>query len=614
MRTDGYAPIEDYAVIGDGRTAALVASDGSIDWLCVPNFDSASVFGALLDADRGGRFELRPAIPFTSTRRYLPSTNVLETTFVTDSGSLRVVDALTLPDGRLAPMRELVRSIEGLSGSVPMSWRFSPRFEYGAAEPRREWRGGVPVATSHAVALGVVSWDAGRPAWGEDGAAAEFELRAGSRAGLVLASAVAEPLVFPSREAVERRMADTVKFWRRWTADRQYSGPWADSVLRSALTLKLLVFAPSGASVAAPTTSLPEQIGGQRNWDYRYCWLRDATFTLLALMDAGYFDEAAAWRDWLLRAAAGSPSQVQIMYGLAGERVLPEAELEWLQGYDNSKPVRIGNDAYHQLQLDVYGEVMDALYQGRRGGLARSVESWSLQRALIKHLATVWQRPDQGLWEVRGAPQHFIYSKIMAWVAVDRTMRSAKEFHADHFVQQYRGLREQIHNEVCEKGYDRELGAFVQAYGSKLLDASALLIPVVGFLPADDPRVRSTVEQIEKRLLVDGLVLRYDSEKTDDGLPGGEGAFLACSFWLANNYVLLGRRADAREMFERLLSLRNDVGLLSEEYDPRTKRLVGNFPQAFSHVAVVGTAFNLSRTDTFDGRKPVSPQREHAEA
>jgi GH15 family glucan-1,4-alpha-glucosidase len=420
------------------------------------------------------------------------------------------------------------------------------------------------------------------------------------------------PSHLPPHEPVNPRKAlkDTEEYWKAWSSKGTYRGEWQSAVNRSLITLKALTYRPTGGIVAAATTSLPEQLGGQRNWDYRYCWLRDATFTLLALMDAGYFEEAAAWRDWLLRAAAGSPSQVQIMYGLGGERVLRENVIEWLPGYESAKPVRIGNAAYGQLQLDVYGEVMDALYQGRRGGLSRSLESWGLQRALIKHLATVWQRPDQGLWEVRGGPQHFTYSKVMAWVAVDRTIKSAEEFRSDHFVQQCRRLRQQIHDEVCEKGFDRQLGVFVQAYGSKLLDASALLIPVVGFLPADDPRVRSTVEQIEKRLVVDGLVLRYDSEKTDDGLPGGEGAFLACSFWLANNYVLLGRHADARKLFERLLSLSNDVGLLSEEYDPRAKRLVGNFPQAFSHVAVVGTAFNLARTDRFEERKPVREQRE----
>jgi len=334
--------------------------------------------------------------------------------------------------------------------------------------------------------------------------------------------------------------------------------------------------------------------------------------TLLALMDAGYYDEANAWREWLLRAAAGSPSQVQIMYGLAGERVLREAELEWLPGYENSKPVRIGNAAYGQLQLDVFGEVVDALYQRRRGNHGPGSSSWGLQRALINHLATIWQRPDQGMWEVRGGPQHFTYSKVMAWVAVDRAIKNADAFRAGEVVDEWRRLREQIHAEVCQRGFDPHLGAFVQAYGSKLVDASTLLIPVVGFLPADDPRVRGTIEQIEKRLLVDGLLLRYDSEKTDDGLPGGEGAFLACSFWLADDYILLGRHDDARRLFERLLALRNDVGLLAEEYDPRAKRQVGNFPQAFSHVALIDTAFNLGRVETVDGPKPAEQRQSHA--
>ena len=600
--------IEDYALIGDCETAALVSRTGSIDWLCWPRFDSGACFAALLGGPEHGRWLLAPRAPSpTVTRRYREHTLILETDFATPDGAVTIVDFMPLR----GHASDLARIVIGRRGRVEMHMELILRFYYGAFVP---WVTRLDDGRLRAVAgpdMVVLDTEVRTQGVGLT-TVANFVVSEGDFVPFVLTYS---PSHLPAHQPVNVRKAlnDTEKYWREWSASGTYQGEWADAVNRSLITLKALTFKPTGGIVAAPTTSLPEQLGGQRNWDYRYCWLRDATFTLLALMDAGYFDEAAAWRDWLLRAAAGSPSQVQIMYGLAGERVLRESDIEWLPGYENSKPVRVGNDAYGQLQLDVYGEVMDALHQGRRGGLSRSVESWSLQRALIKHLSTTWQRPDHGLWEVRGGPQHFTYSKVMAWVAVDRTIKAAEEFRTDHFVQQCRALRQRIHDEVCEKAFDSRQGAFVQAYGSKLLDASALLIPVVGFLPPDDPRVRSTVEQIEKRLIVDGLVLRYDSEKTDDGMPGGEGAFLACSFWLANNYVLFGRKADARTMFERLLSLRNDVGLLAEEYDPRTKRLVGNFPQAFSHVAVVGTAFNLGRTDTFEERKPVEPRRQRVE-
>ena len=600
--------IEDYALIGDCETAALVSRTGSIDWLCWPRFDSSACFAALLGEREHGRWQIAPRAPEPKvTRRYREHTLILETDFETPEGAVTVVDFMPLR----GHASDLARIVIGRRGKVEMHMELILRFYYGAFVP---WVTRLDDGRLRAIAgPDMVVLDTEVPTRGVGlTTVADFAVSAGDFVPFVLTYS---PSHLPPHQPVNARKAlnDTEKYWKEWSAKGKYQGEWAEAVNRSLITLKALTYQPTGGIVAAPTTSLPELLGGRRNWDYRYCWLRDATFSLLALMDAGYFDEAAAWRDWLLRAAAGSPSQVQIMYGLAGERVLREADLEWLPGYENSKPVRVGNGAYDQLQIDVYGEVMDALHQGRRGGLTRSIESWSLQRALIKHLANIWQQPDHGLWEVRGGPQHFTYSKVMAWVAVDRTIKAAEEFRSDHFVQQCRALREKIHAEVCEKGFDPQLGAFVQAYGSKLLDASTLLIPVVGFLPPDDPRVRSTVEQIEKRLVVDGFVLRYDSEKTDDGLPGGEGAFLACSFWLANNYVLLGRHADARNMFERLLSLRNDVGLLSEEYDPRTKRLVGNFPQAFSHVAVVGTAFNLGRTDTFSERKPVQLRRERVQ-
>jgi GH15 family glucan-1,4-alpha-glucosidase len=389
----------------------------------------------------------------------------------------------------------------------------------------------------------------------------------------------------------------TEAFWREWTAQVRPDGPWADAVVRSLITLKALTYAPTGGIVAAPTTSLPEDLGGSRNWDYRFCWLRDATLTLLALMNAGYFTEARSWRDWLLRAAAGAPAQLQIMYGLAGERRLFEAELPWLPGYEASQPVRIGNAAHAQLQLDVFGEVMDALHQARRGGLDLREEDWAFQRALLGHLATIWQEPDEGIWEVRGGPRHFTHSKVMAWVAFDRGIRAIEAAGADGPLEEWRAVRQAIHEDVCARGFDPELNSFVQFYGSRSLDASLLLLPEVGFLPPGDPRVLGTIAAIERELFQDGFVRRYDPAKTPDGVPGGEGVFLACSFWLADAYVLTGRMDDARRLFERLLALRNDVGLLSEEFDTHSGRLVGNFPQAFSHIALVNTAHNLARAE-----------------
>jgi len=416
------------------------------------------------------------------------------------------------------------------------------------------------------------------------------------------------PSHLPPPKSVEpkRALQVTQDFWEEWARVCSYRGQWRDPVMRSLLTLKSLTYRPTGGIVAAPTTSLPEELGGVRNWDYRYCWLRDATLTLLSLMDAGYYSEAEQWRDWLLRAAAGSADQVQIMYGLGGERFLREWDIPWLDGYENSKPVRIGNAAHGQLQIDVYGEVMDALHQARLGGIPESVDAWELQKALAAHLERIWDRPDQGIWETRGQPQHFTHSKVMAWVAIDRAVKSAELCKLDGPLDKWRALRDRIHADVCEKAFNRTMNAFVQSYGSNLADASVLLMSLVGFLPASDPRIRGTVECVEKHLLVDGFVLRYDSSATDDGLPAGEGAFLACSFWLADNYVLLGRRDDALRMFERLLSLRNDVGLLSEEYDPRVKRQVGNFPQAFSHIALLSTAFNLSHERDATAKKPAA--------
>ena len=596
--------IEDYALIGDCETAALVSNPGSIDWLCWPRFDSSACFAALLGDRNHGRWLIAPKHPKpTVRRRYREHTLILETDFETPEGAVTLIDFMPLR----GHASDLARIVVGRRGRVEMHTELILRFYYGAFVP---WVTRLDNGALRAVAgPDMVLNNTPVELEGKElTTVGEFVVNEGDFVPFVMTFM---PSHLPPRSPVNPRKAldDTERFWKEWSGRNRYQGYWKESVDRSLITLKALTYRPTGGIVAAPTTSLPEKLGGQRNWDYRYCWLRDATFTLLALMDAGYFEEATAWRDWLLRAAAGSPSQMQIMYGLGGERVLRENDIDWLPGYENSKPVRVGNAAYGQLQLDVYGEVMDALHQGRRGGVSRSLDWWGLEKALIKHLATVWQQPDQGMWEVRGGPQHFIYSKVMAWVAVDRAIKSAEDFGHDAVVPQWRALRDQIHAEVCEKGFDRQLGAFVQAYGSKLLDASALMIPVVGFLPPDDPRVKSTVAQIEKNLVVDGLVLRYDSKATDDGLPGGEGAFLACSFWLADNYVLQGRLPEARQLFERLLSLRNDVGLLAEEYDPRTKRQLGNFPQAFSHIALVDTAFNLGRVEVQDGMRPAEQRR-----
>jgi GH15 family glucan-1,4-alpha-glucosidase len=598
--------IEDYALIGDCETSALVSRTGSIDWLCWPRFDSSACFAALLGDRNHGRWLIAPKHPQpTIRRRYREHTLILETDFETPEGAVTLIDFMPLR----GHASDLARIVIGRRGRVEMHTELILRFYYGAFVP---WVTRLDNGALRAVAgPDMVLINTPVELEGKDlTTVGEFVVKEGDFVPFVMTFM---PSHLPPRSPVNPRKAldDTERFWREWSGRNKYRGDWEEAVDRSLITLKALTYRPTGGIVAAPTTSLPEQIGGQRNWDYRYCWLRDATFTLLALMDAGYFEEAAAWRDWLLRAAAGSPSQMQIMYGLGGERVLRENEIDWLPGFENSKPVRVGNAAYGQLQLDVYGEVMDALHQGRQGGVSRSLDWWGLQKALIKHLATVWEQPDQGMWEVRGGPQHFTYSKIMAWVAVDRAIKSAEDFGRDGVVEQWRALRDQIHAEVCEKGFDPQVGAFVQAYGSKLLDASALMIPVVGFLPPDDPRVRGTVEQIEKHLIVDGLVLRYDSQATDDGLPAGEGAFLACSFWLADNYVLQGRLQEARRLFERLLSLRNDVGLLAEEYDPRTKRQLGNFPQAFSHIALVNAAFNLGRVEEQDGKRPAEQRGAH---
>jgi GH15 family glucan-1,4-alpha-glucosidase len=581
--------IEDYAMLGDCESAALVSRTGSIDWLCWPRFDSGALFAALLGSPANGRWQIAPKAPDPRiTRRYRGETLILETDFETEQGAIRLTDLMPVRGGR----SDLVRIVTGLRGRVEMTSEIILRFAYGNVVP---WVSRMDDGRLRAIAgpdMIVVRSDVELRGVGRT-TVGEFSVAEGDRVAFVMSWGPSH-LPPPETEDPYTALETTERYWTDWASQCVYRGEWREAAIRSLLTLKALTYESTGGIVAAPTTSLPEQVGGIRNWDYRYCWLRDATLTLLALMNGGYFREAEAWRDWLVRAAAGSPSQVQIMYGLGGERFLWEWEVPWLDGYENSHPVRIGNAAHEQLQLDVFGEVMDALHQARVGGIPASHEAWHLQQALMAHLETIWTHPDQGIWETRGRPQHFTHSKVMAWVAVDRAVRSMEQFNLSGPAEEWRELRDRIHADVCANAYDPELGAFVQSYGSKLMDAGTLAIPLVGFLPPTDPRVIGTVAAIEKHLLVDGFVLRYDSAATDDGLPPGEGAFLACSFWLADNYALMGRHNDARRMFDRLLALRNDVGLLSEEYDQQLQRHVGNFPQGFSHVALLNSAYILT--------------------
>ncbi|HEX6010881.1 MAG TPA: glycoside hydrolase family 15 protein [Geminicoccaceae bacterium] len=582
--------IEDYALVGDCETAALVGRDGSIDWLCWPRFDSGACFAALLGGPEHGRWLLAPRDgEAAATRRYRPDTLVLETEFATGTGTVAVIDFMP----PRTSVSDLVRIVVGRRGRVAMRTELVLRFDYGSAVP---WVSRLEDGALRAIAgpdMTVLRTPA--PLRGEGlTTRGEFTVAEGETVPFTLTYAPSHQAA-PGAIDPSTALTETEAFWREWSSRCAAAGPWSEAVRRSLITLKALTYSPTGGIVAAPTTSLPEKLGGPRNWDYRFCWLRDATLTLLALMDAGYHAEARAWRDWLLRAVAGSPDQLQIMYGLAGERRLAEWEVPWLPGYEGSRPVRVGNAAHGQLQLDVFGEMMDALHHARGLDIPGDGAGWALARELLAYLERVWREPDEGIWEVRGGRRHFTYSKVMAWVAFDRAARSVEAFGLDGPVDHWRGLRDEIHAEVCEKGFDPELGSFVQAYGSRQLDASLLLLPEVGFLPPDDPRIAGTVAAIERRLVVDGLVLRYDTAQVSDGLPAGEGAFLACSFWLADAYVLMGRLKEARALFERLLALRNDVGLLAEEYDPHAGRQLGNFPQAFSHVGLVNTALNLSR-------------------
>jgi GH15 family glucan-1,4-alpha-glucosidase len=595
--------IEDYALIGDRKTAALVGRDGSIDWLCWPRFDSDACFAALLGSRDHGRWLIAPQGDASVTRRYRPDTLVLETHFETPDGAATLVDFMP----QACDQSTLVRFVIGTRGKVAMHTELILRFGYGDVVP---WVTRVETGALRAIAgPDMVVLHTPVHVRGKDmTTVGEFTISRGDTIPFVLTYSPSH-LPIPNPVDATGALAETETHWREWAAKCRPAGRWSDAVRRSMITLKALTYEPTGGIVAAPTTSLPEQIGGVRNWDYRYCWLRDATLTLLGAMHAGYYEEAQAWREWLLRAVAGSPDQLQIMYGIGGERRLTEWTVSWLPGYENSAPVRIGNAAHSQLQLDVFGEIMDTYHQARSGGLTSNNSGWEVQLAFADHLKKVWHEPDQGIWEMRGPPQHFTYSKVMAWVAYDRVIKSAETFGLDGPLDEWRKLREQICDEVCEHGYDKELGTFVQAFGSKQLDANLLLLPCVGFLPISDPRIERTIAAVENRLLRDGFVMRYSTEEVEDALPPGEGAFLACSFWLVDVYTLQGRLDDAERLFRRLVGLRNDLGLLSEEYDSHTQRLVGNFPQAFSHLALVNSAYNLTKT-----RKPVHhrAQDEHA--
>lgn len=582
--------IEDYALIGDCETAALVGRDGSIDWLCWPRFDSDACFAALLGSPDHGRWLISPTEPAKVTRQYRGDTLILETRFETASGTVLLLDFMPPRSG----YSNLVRLLIGERGRVSIRMELIVRFGYGAVVPwvHRQEDGTLRAIAGpdQAVLRAPVSVHGEGPK-----TVAEFSIAAGDSMPFNLSYAPSH-LPPPEPKDAQKVLRSTERFWNEWSGRaRIEEGERRGAVMRSLITLKALTYAPTGGIVAAPTTSLPETLGGLRNWDYRFCWLRDATLSLLALMNAGYYEEAGSWRDWLLRAVAGAPAQAQIMYSITGERRLTEWEIDWLPGYEGSKPVRIGNGAHGQIQIDVYGEVMDALYQAQLGGLASSADAWGLQQAFLAHLAEIWREPDRGIWESRKPERHFTFSKIMAWVAFDRGAKVAKEFGLVAPVDRWSEIAKEIHEDVCANGFDTELNSFVQSYGSKWLDGSLLLIPTTGFLPVDDQRVQGTIRAVESRLLVEGFVMRHDPAETETGLAHGEGAFLACSFWLADALVLAGREAEGQRVFERLLRLRNDVGLLSEEYDVPTKRLVGNFPQAFSHIALINTAHNLAR-------------------
>ena len=578
--------IEDYAMIGDCRTAALVARNGSIDWYCVPRFDSGACFAALLGTKDNGRWLIAPAAKkFTVTRGYRGDSLILETLFATRTGKVRVTDFM--PPG--APQSSIVRIVECVAGRVDMHTELSIRFDYGITIPwvtRRDRRTLTAVAGPH-----LMTFRTRADVRGENmHSVADFTLRKGEAMPFVLA--YGEPFG-PVPQSMDSFIAldETERYWQRWVSLCKVEGPWRTAIMRSLLTLKGLSYAPTGGIVAAVTTSLPEEIGSSRNWDYRYCWLRDATFTLLAFLNAGYTEEAAVWQQWLMRVIAGAPEQLQTMYTVMGEKRLDELELPHLAGYENSRPVRIGNAAFTQLQIDIYGEMADVIAQARKWGLPPPSRSAELRAVFLKHLEKNWRLPDEGIWEIRGAPQHFVHSKVMAWVAFDRASQAPDS--SPRQKAHWKKMARQIHADICKKGLDPRRGCFVQAYGSQQMDASLLLLPLVGFLPVSDKRIKATVREIEKRLIRKGTVCRYESQSGVDGLPPGEGAFLACSFWLADNYTLMGRRKEAVRLFTKLKRLANDVGLYAEEYDPDAGRMLGNFPQAFSHIALINTAVNL---------------------
>ena len=583
-------PIADYALIGDCSTSALVGRNGSIDWLCLPRFDSPACFAALLGTPENGRFLIAPQKPGKpATRHYRDGTLVLETLFKTAEGEVAVIDFM-IPG---AANNSVVRIVEGRKGAVAMRLELSIRFDYGVTIPwvthREGGNGVVAIAGPSMVVLRTPVALEGK----DLKTVAKFTVRKGERVPFVLTYGPSH-LPLPLSPDTEDALYSTESYWSAWSGRCKYDGPAAEMVKRSLLVLKALTFAPTGGIVAAPTASLPEALGGTRNWDYRYCWLRDAVITLFSFMGAGYAEEAQSWARWLHRSVAGSPQQLQIMYGIAGERRLDEYELPWLAGYQGASPVRIGNAAAGQLQLDVFGEVMAALHHARKTGLLDEIETWSVQRAILEHLETVWEQPDEGMWETRGGRRHFTFSKVMAWMAFDRGITDAEGYGFDAPLDRWRAARQRIHGLVWEQGFDKDRNTFLQSFGDPALDASLLMLPATGFIDANDPRMVGTVAAIEKELLVDGYVLRYHTGKVEDGLPEGEGAFLACSFWLASMLHQQGRTEEGLAMFERLVALCNDVGLLSEEYDPRAKRFTGNFPQAFSHVALVTTAMRMA--------------------
>jgi GH15 family glucan-1,4-alpha-glucosidase len=581
------AKIEDYALIGDCETAALVDNRGCIDWLCWPDFASEACFAALLGTDENGYWRMCPADgEWKTTRCYREHTLILETTFEHPDGKVRLIDFMPIRERH----SDVVRIVEGIEGKVPMRMELALRFDYGRTVP---WVTRIEDGQRAVAGPNLAMLHASVPVHGEElKTVADFTVSRGDRVWFTLTygvSFVADPDPIDAEQALK----DTENYWAPWASRLKFEGKYRDAVERSLITLKAMTFRPTGGVVAAMTTSLPEFTGGVRNWDYRYCWLRDTTFTLLALISGGYYDEAAAWQDWLLRALAGSPDQVQIMYGVKGERQLVEWEADWLQGYENSRPVRIGNAAAAQVQLDIYGEMLDCFFHAQQSMGVHAEEDFRALVLLLEHLEKIWREPDEGIWETRGGRRQFTYSKMMAWVAFDRAVKLTEELHYRAPLDKWKAIRDEIHEQVCRNGYNAQKGCFVQHYGADQLDASLLLMPQVGFLPGSDPRVKATVEAVERELMSDGFVLRYDTSKVEDGLPSGEGVFLACSFWMVSSLKAIGRADDARKLFERLLTLRNDLGLLSEEYDPAHNRLVGNFPQAFSHIALVVAAGDL---------------------